>query len=98
MKKIISLTLCAIAFIACSEKEKTTSASNDEGASINAATATPQTSSGYTSDTDYSPTVDSRGDYHTIDGRGRQVQYQGSYEQQRDLDLIDAYLMEYPEY
>ena len=56
------------------------------------------TSSGYTTDPNYTPTIDTRGEYHTIDGNNRQIQYQGSAEQQRDLEMIDQYLQEHPEY
>lgn len=55
-------------------------------------------SSGYSTDPDYRPTVSDDGDYHTIDGRRRQIQYQGSQEQQRDLDMIDEYMRTHPEY
>lgn len=55
------------------------------------------TSSGYSTDPDYHPTVSNEGDYHTIDGNNRQIQYQGSQEQQRDLDMIDEYMRTHPE-
>ncbi len=51
---------------------------------------------GYTSDPDYSPTFDSRGDYHNNGTGDRQIQYQGSREQQRDLDAIDKYSRDHP--
>lgn len=57
-----------------------------------------EVSSGYSTDPDYRPTVSDDGDYHTIDGKRRQIQYQGSQEQQRDLDMIDEYMREHPEY
>jgi len=55
-------------------------------------------SSGYSNDPDYRPTVSDDGDYHTIDGKRRQIQYQGSREQQRDLDMIDEYMRTHPEF
>ena len=55
-------------------------------------------SSGYSTDPNYRPTVSDDGDYHTIDGKRRQIQYQGSQEQQRDLDMIDEYMRTHPEY
>lgn len=45
-----------------------------------------KTSKGYTSDPDYEPTVDDNGEYHTIDGKRKQIQYQGSKEQQDQLN------------
>ena len=57
-----------------------------------------QVSSGYTSDPNFRPTVSDEGDYHTIDGKRRQIQYQGSQEQQRDLDMIDEYIRNNPGY
>lgn len=54
-------------------------------------------SSGYSTDPNYRPTVSDYGDYHTIDGKRRQIQYQGSQEQQRDLDMIDEYMRTHPE-
>lgn len=54
-------------------------------------------SSGYSTDPNYRPTVSDDGDYHTIDGKRRQIQYQGSQEQQRDLDMIDEYMRNHPE-
>ncbi len=57
-----------------------------------------QVSSGYSTDPHYRPTVSDNGKYHTIDGKRRQIQYQGSQEQQRDLDMIDEYMRTHPEY
>ncbi len=57
-----------------------------------------EVSSGYSTDPNYRPTVSDDGDYHTIDGKRRQIQYQGSQEQQRDLDMIDEYMRNHPEY
>lgn len=56
------------------------------------------TSTGYTSDPDYKPTVSKDGDYTTIDGNQKQVQYQGSKEQKSDLDAIDAYMKNNPNF
>lgn len=53
---------------------------------------------GYSSDPDYSPTFDSRGEYHNNGTGDRQIQYQGSREQQRDLDAIDRYAREHPDF
>lgn len=57
-----------------------------------------QISSGYSTDPNYKPTVSDNGDYHTIDGKRRQIQYQGSAEQKRDLDMIDAYMRNNPNF
>lgn len=54
----------------------------------------PETSSGYKED--FEPTVNKDGDYHTINGDAKQVQYQGSQEQKNDLDAIDKYAAEHP--
>ena len=55
-------------------------------------------STGYSSDKDYTPTMDSRGEYHNGGTGDRQVQYQGSSEQQSDLDAIDRYAAEHPDF
>ena len=55
-------------------------------------------STGYSSDKDYTPTMDSRGGYHNEGTGDRQVQYQGSSEQQSDLDAIDRYAAEHPDF
>lgn len=47
-----------------------------------------KTSKGYTSDPNYKPTVDDKGSYHTVDGKRKQIQYQGSKEQQDQLDKM----------
>lgn len=67
-----------------------TTSTNDDGSYT--------VSSGYSTDPNYRPTVSDDGDYHTIDGKRRQIQYQGSQEQQRDLDMIDEYMRTHPEY
>ena len=51
-------------------------------------------SSGYVKG--FKPTKSPKGEYHTIDGRAKQIQYQGSAEQQRDLDAIDEYARTHP--
>ena len=56
----------------------------------------PETSSGYKED--FEPTVNKDGDYHTINGDDKQIQYQGSQEQKKDLDAIDKYAAEHPEF
>jgi len=71
------------------EQIESPSSSSDESYSV---------SSGYSTDPDYRPTVSDDGDYHTIDGKRRQIQYQGSQEQQRDLDMIDEYMRNHPDY
>ena len=38
-----------------------------------------------------------KGEYHTINESANQLQYQGSAEQQNDLEAIDAYYSEHPE-
>lgn len=70
------------------EGVESSSSSSDESYTV---------SSGYSTDPNYRPTVSDDGDYHTIDGKRRQIQYQGSQEQQRDLDMIDEYMRTHPE-
>lgn len=48
-----------------------------------------KTSKGYASDPDYEPTVDDNGEYHTIDGKRNQVQFQGSKEQADQLKEME---------
>lgn len=48
-----------------------------------------QTSSGYSSDPNYKPTISSDGKYHTIDGKARQKEFQGSLEQKQQLEMLD---------
>lgn len=55
-------------------------------------------SSGYSTDSNYTPTISEEGKYHTIDGRKKQIQYQGSSEQKRDLDIIDEYMRTHPDF
>lgn len=55
-------------------------------------------SSGYSSDPNYSPTINDKGKYHTIDGKNKQIQYQGSKEQQSDLNMIDEYSKTHPDF
>lgn len=59
---------------------------------------TPKTSSGYMDEEEYTPTVTPDGEYKTIDGTANQVQYQGSQEQKNDLDAIDEYAREHPDF
>ena len=51
---------------------------------------------GYTSDPDYSPTFSEDGEYHNNGTGDRQIQYQGSREQQNDLEAIDRYMQTHP--
>lgn len=61
-------------------------------------TSSYKTSSGYIDDTEYSPTIDKNREYHTIDGEKKQIQYQGSKEQQSDLEKIDQYMRDHPDF
>ena len=51
-------------------------------------------SSGYVKD--FKPAKNINGEYYTIDGRAKQIQYQGSAEQRRDLEMIDEYAIKHP--
>lgn len=55
-------------------------------------------SSGYMDEKEYTPTVNKDGEYHTIDGKKKQIQYQGSKEQKSDLDKIDQYMKDHPDF
>ncbi|QIU92899.1 hypothetical protein [Bacteroides faecium] len=50
-----------------------------------------RTSRGYSTDPNYKPTISSDGKYHTIDGKARQKQFQGSLEQKQQLEMMDNY-------
>lgn len=56
----------------------------------------PETSSGYKEG--FEPTVNEHGDFHTINGDAKQVQYQGSQEQKKDLEAIDEQMKENPNF
>ena len=57
-----------------------------------------QTSSGYSSDPNFKPTISPNGKYHTIDGKARQIEFQGSLEQKQQLEMLDEYERNHPEY
>lgn len=52
-------------------------------------TTNGKVSSGYMNDKDFKPTIDPKGEYHTIDGKNKQIQYQGSLEQKKDLEEME---------
>ena len=91
MKKFFILSVFSLTIFSCSNNNKYQH-------SFKTSESEYETSKGYTSDPNYKPTVDARGEYHTIDGRRKQIQYQGSQEQKRDLDLIDEYMRNNPEF
>ena len=88
---ILSFALCS-----CGSNPSHTQFEVDYGTSTT--TNGYKTSSGYSPDPNYKPTVSSSGDYHTIDWRRKQIQYQGSAEQKRDLDMIDEYMRKNPNF
>ena len=57
-----------------------------------------QTSSGYSSDPNFRPTISPDGKYHTIDGKARQIEFQGSLEQKQQLEMLDEYEKNHPDY
>lgn len=57
-----------------------------------------QTSSGYSSDPNFPPTISPNGKYHTIDGKARQIEFQGSLEQKQQLEMLDEYEKNHPDY
>lgn len=57
-----------------------------------------QTSSGYSSDPNFKPTISPNGKCLTIDGKSRQIEFQGSLEQKQQLEMIDEYEKNYPDY
>lgn len=52
-----------------------------------------QTSSGYSSDPNFKPTISSK-----IDGKARQIEFQGSLEQKQQLEMLDEYEKNHPDY
>ena len=93
MKKVLTtIAFTAMVFVACDNKpnmtypgsQTTYSPSTSEEASHSSVV----TSSGYSPDPNYHPTVSSTGKYHTIDGNARQEQFQGSQEQAEQLEMI----------
>ena len=57
-----------------------------------------QTPSGYSSDPNFKPTISPNGKYHTIDGKARQIEFQGSLEQKQQLEMLDEYEKNHPDY
>lgn len=99
MKKVNTLIFACIIISACSNNNNYKSTQLHETSSQSSTkSAEVQTSAGYTPDKNYEPTIDRRGNYHTIDGKAKQIQYQGSREQQRDLDMIDEYMRNNPDF
>lgn len=93
MKKVLlTITMAAMVFVACDNKPSTTyygsTTSVSPSTSEESSHSTVITSSGYSPDPDYHPTVSSTGKYHTIDGNARQEQFQGSLEQAEQLEMI----------
>ena len=46
----------------------------------------------------FKPTISSNGKYHTIDGKARQIEFQGSLEQKQQLEMLDEYEKNHPDY
>lgn len=93
MKKVLlSITVAAMTFVACDNRPNTTymgtPSTVSPSTSEDASHSTVVTSSGYSPDPNYHPTVSSTGKYHTIDGKARQEQFQGSQEQAEQLEMI----------
>lgn len=102
MKRIILLTTTAF-FISCSfnSKSKAVIETVDsitivDSSYIQKKPSSIKTSSGYSTDPNYQPTVSEKGEYHTIDNNAKQIQYQGSAEQKRDIDMINEYARTHP--
>lgn len=55
-----------------------------------------QTSRGYSDDPNFKPTISPYGKYHTIDGKARQIEFQGSLEQKQQLEMLDEYERNHP--
>ena len=94
MKKVLStiMVVAAMTFVACDNRPNTTYPGNltkvNSSTSEGTSSSTVVTSSGYSPDPNYRPTVSSTGKYHTIDGKARQEQFQGSQEQAEQLEMI----------
>ena len=91
MKKAVSFLVFAFGFVGLVSVVSC-------GNSTTSTTPAEKIDKGYTSDKDYSPTLDSRGEYHNNGTGDRQIQYQGSREQQQDLDAIDEYARTHPDF
>ena len=91
-KMILTITVAAMVFVACDNRPNTTYLGNQTtfspATSEETSHSTVVTSSGYSPDPNYHPTVSSTGKYHTIDGNARQEQFQGSQEQAEQLEMI----------
>ena len=93
MKKVfLTIIVVAITFVSCDNKPNTTFMGTPAAVSPSTSEEVPNstviTSSGYSPDPNYHPTVSSTGKYHTIDGKARQEQFQGSQEQAEQLEMI----------
>lgn len=93
MKKVLlTIMVATMFFVACDNRPNTTYIENQttltSSTSEEASHSTVVTSSGYSPDPNYHPTVSSTGKYHTIDGNARQEQFQGSQEQAEQLEMI----------
>lgn len=93
MKKVLlTIIVAAMTFVSCDNRSNTTYMGTpvEVGSSTSeeVSNSTVITSSGYSPDPNYHPTVSSTGKYHTIDGRARQEQFQGSQEQAEQLEMI----------
>lgn len=97
MKRITLILVPMLFIISCTQKQNDNKAIQD---SIRTADSIAmievqvpydsiETSSGYSSDPNYKPTVSNEGKYHTIDGKAKQIQYQGSLEQKEHLEMMD---------
>ena len=89
---LLTITVVAMSFVACDNRPNTTYQETPTSVSLStsedASNSTVVTSSGYSPDPNYHPTVSSTGKYHTIDGKARQEQFQGSQEQAEQLEMI----------
>jgi len=91
-KMLLTITVAAMTFVACDNRPNSacirTQTNVSPSSSDESSQSTAVTSSGYSPDPNYHPTVSSTGKYHTIDGRARQEQFHGSQEQAEQLEMI----------
>ena len=85
---LLTIIVATMSFVACDNRPNIKQTTYSPSTSEEASPSTVVTSSGYSPDPNYHPTVSSTGKYHTIDGRARQEQFQGSQEQAEQLEMI----------
>ena len=91
-KMLLTITVAAMVFVACDNRPNTTYLGNQTtfspATSEETSHSTVVTSSGYSPDPNYHPTVSSSWIYESIHGNARYQQVQGAQEQAEQLEII----------